>query len=69
MKTIIETDSYPVKVILVPETDADFKAMEVLRFHFCEDENSETIVEHEDPDDVLDYGKGALVFSAFCTLS
>lgn len=68
MKTIIETDSYPVRVVLVPETASDLKAMEVLKANFCEDEHQEAEVEYEDPDDVLDYGKGVLVFSAQCNL-
>lgn len=69
MKTIIETNSYPTRVILVPETDADRIVMQDLKFSFCEDKDSETVVEYEDPDDVMDFGQGVLVFSSYCNLT
>lgn len=69
MKTTIETEHYPVRVVLVPETDEDRKAMEVLKFHFCEDENSSVESAYEDPDDVTEFGAGVLTITAWCNLT
>lgn len=69
MKTVIETESYPVRVVLVPETDEDQKAMEILKFHFLEDKDSSTEFAYEDTDDVLDFGAGVLTITAWCNLT
>lgn len=69
MKTIIETEGYPVRVVLVPETEEDRKAMEVLKFHFCEDEDSSREFEYESADDVADFGPGVLTITAWCNLT
>lgn len=68
MKTIIETDGYPVRVILVPETDEDRKAIQVLTENFW-DENSDTVVAHADTDEAQEYGEGALTITAWCNLT
>lgn len=69
MKTIIETDGYPMRVILVPETDEDRKVTAVLKTNFCEDEHSDVEAEYEETDDLADYGEGVFAFSAYCNLN
>lgn len=69
MKTVIETEGYPVRIVLVPETDEDRKAMEVLKFHFTEDEDSSREFEYEDGDDVAEFGAGVLTITAWCNLT
>lgn len=69
MKTIIETDGYPMRVILVPENDEDRKLTAALKTNFCEDEDSDTVAEYEEVDDLQDYGQGVFAFSAYCNLN
>lgn len=68
MKTIIQTGSYPTRIILVPETDADREMMKELKYSFTEDSDSSTECEYEDSDDVQEFGSGVLTITAWCDI-
>lgn len=68
MKTIIQTGSYPTRVVLVPETLDDQEIMKELKFSFTEDSDSSIEFAYEDSDDVQEFGSGVLTITAWCDI-